>query len=310
MERELAYTLQQGLNALQLAGFYMPLAVAFALIQAVTRRVFLSFGQMAMFGSFAAVYSCFYGILNGFGDAGAGLLAIATGIACAGALGFASSHLLFQPLLQRSVQSYMIAAVAFMIVIEEVMRLQSEGRDIWIPRLFDGDSLPVLTGNNVVNLPIPNIVALGLSGLTVAAVAAAMKLTSFGRNWLACAQEPRLARLCGVNADRVVAATFTLGAGLSAVSGWIAAITYGGTSFSSGAMLGFKAMFAAAIGGFGSLRGAALGALLLGVLEVVWSGLYSSTWRDIGVFGVMVVLLLFRPEGLSGLDSARESEAP
>jgi branched-chain amino acid transport system permease protein len=309
MEREFAYAVQQSLNALQLAGFYMPLAVAFALIQAVTRRVFLSFGVMAMFGSFAAVYSCFYGILNGFGDIGAGLFALAIGIACAGALGFASSRLLFQPLLQKSVQSYMIAAVGFAILIEEVMRIQSEARDIWIPRLFDGDRFSILTGANVVNLTLANAIALGLSGTTVLVVAGIMKFTSFGRNWVACAQDTRLASLCGVNASHVVALTFTLGAGLSAVSGWIAAITYGGTNFSSGAMLGFKAMFAAAIGGFGSVRGAALGALLLGVLEVVWSGLYSSTWRDIGVFGVMIVMLLFRPEGLSGLGSARESEA-
>ena len=95
MEREFAYAVQQSLNALQLAGFYMPLAVAFALIQAVTRRVFLSFGEMAMFGSFGAVYSCFYGILNGFDDLGSGLFALAIGIACAGALGFSSSRLLF-----------------------------------------------------------------------------------------------------------------------------------------------------------------------------------------------------------------------
>lgn len=309
MEREFAYALQQSLNALQLAAFYIPLAVAFALIQAVTRRVFLSFGEMAMFGSFGAVYSVFFGILNGFDDFGSGLFALAIGMACAGALGFASSRLMFQPLLRRSVQSYMIGAVGFSIVIEEVMRLQSGGRDIWIPMLFDGESFSLLAGANVVNLTVPNAAALVLSGTTVLLVYPMMKFTSFGRNWMACAQDSRLASLCGVNASHVIVLTFTLGAGLSAVSGWIAAISYGGTSFSSGVMLGFKAMFAAAIGGFGSVRGAALGALLLGVLEVVWSGLYSSTWRDIGVFGVMIVMLLFRPEGLAGLSTARESEA-
>lgn len=308
MERELAYAVQQSLNALQLAGFYLPLAVAFALIQAVTRRVFLSFGVMAMFGSFGAVYAFIYGILNGFGDIGSGLLALVIGVVCAGALGFTSSRLLFQPLLQRSVQSYMIGAVGFSIILEETMRVQSEGRDIWIPRLFDGESISILAGANIVNLTLSNVVALGLSGTTVLLIYAVMKFSSFGRNWVACAQDTRLATLCGVNAKNVIALTFTLGAGLSAVSGWIAAINYGGTSFSSGAMLGFKAMFASAIGGFGSVRGAALGALLLGVLEVIWSGLYSSTWRDIGVFGVMIWVLLLRPEGLAGLGTTRESE--
>ena len=149
---------------------------------------------------------------------------------------------------------------------------------------------------------------MGLACLTILATGLMLRFTQFGRNWRACSEQISLAKLCGVNTEAVLRHTFMLGAGLAAVSGWIAAISYGGTSFSSGMMLGFKAMFAAVIGGFGSLRGAVLGAVSLSVLEVLWSALFSTAYRDVGVFSFIVFVLLLRPEGLAGLGQQRESE--
>ena len=250
MAHEAAYLLQLALNALQLAAFYLPLALAFALIQAVTGRVFLSFGGFAMFGSFAAVYACFYGILNGFGDLGSALLALSAGIACASALSWAASRMVFQPLLAASAQAYMIGAVGFSIMLEEVMRLQSGGRDIWIPQVFSGNNIVILDGKDYVAMTLPNAVAVGISCGAIVATALFMRLSPFGRSWFACSQDMRLAKLCGINTKFVISGTFVLGSALAAVSGWIVAVDYGGTSFSSGTMLGFKAMFAAVVGGF------------------------------------------------------------
>jgi branched-chain amino acid transport system permease protein len=309
MSKELAYILQQALNAAQLATFYVPLAVAFALIQAITRKVFLSFGDVAMFGSFAAVYVCFASLLQGNDDLPSALISLAAAIACAAAFGHVSAHYVFAPLINRSSQAFMIAAIGFSIAIQELMRLTSGGRDIWIPPLLQGDPFILLSG--AYSLQISRIAGLSiiLMGITVAALTLIIAKTRFGRNWQACSQEMSLAKLCGVNTDAVLRQTFMLGSGLAAVSGWIAAISYGGTSFSSGLMLGFKAMFAAVIGGFGSVRGAIFGALSLAVLEVLWSGTFSSSYRDVGVFSFIVFVLLLRPEGLSGIKSHRESEA-
>jgi branched-chain amino acid transport system permease protein len=307
MQRELAYILQQFLNLAQLATFYVPLAVAFALIQAITRKVFLSFGDVAMFGSFAAVYVCFSSLLSGNDDLASALLALFAAIACAGAFGFLSARLVFAPLIAKSSQAFMIAAIGFSIAVQEAMRFQTGGRDIWIPPLFQ-DAPIVLWADPI--LQIPSIVGLSILLMlaTVATLVAILKFTQFGRNWQACSQEMSLAKLCGVNTEQVLALTFTLGSSLAAVSGWIVAISYGGTSFSSGLMLGFKAMFAAVIGGFGSVRGAILGAISLATLEVLWSATFSTAYRDVGVFSFIVFMLLLRPEGLSGLQNSRESE--
>jgi branched-chain amino acid transport system permease protein len=308
MSKELAYFLQQALNATQLATFYVPLAVAFALIQAITRKVFLSFGDVSMFGSFAGVYICFASLLQGYDELPAALMSLVMAILCAGALGHAAARHVFAPLVNGSSQAFMIAAIGFSIALQEVMRMQTGGRDIWIPPLFQGSNLIFLSGRFTLQIPMMTVFSMGLAVLTVAGLVTVLAFTRFGRNWQACAQEISLAKLCGVNTESVMRQTFMLGAGLSAVSGWIAAISYGGTSFSSGLMLGFKAMFAAVIGGFGSLKGAIIGAISLAVLEVLWSATFSTAYRDVGVFSFIVFVLLLRPEGLAGIGSQRESE--
>lgn len=308
MDREIIYATQQAQNAVQLMAFYVPLAIAFALIQALTKRVFLSFGDVTMFGSFAAVYGCLALLLQGNVDLTAALLSLVLAIACAAALGHFSAHVVFGPLLKNSAQAFMIASVGFSIVLEEVMRLQSDGRDIWIPPLFEGTTFILWPGSSPQQITAINAFSMGLACLTILAAGLMLRFTQFGRNWRACSEQISLAKLCGVNTEAVLRHTFMLGAGLAAVSGWIAAISYGGTSFSSGMMLGFKAMFAAVIGGFGSLRGAVLGAVSLSVLEVLWSALFSTAYRDVGVFSFIVFVLLLRPEGLAGLGQQRESE--
>jgi branched-chain amino acid transport system permease protein len=100
----------------------------------------------------------------------------------------------------------------------------------------------------------------------------------------------------------VAALSFALAGALTGVTGWTSAIVYGGASFSVGLMLGFKAMFASVIGGFGTLRGAVAGAIVLAMAETGWSALFSTVYRDVAVFGLIVLILVVRPQGLFGSD--------
>ena len=308
MNHQGAYILQQALNIAQLACFYMPLAAAFALIQAITKRVFLSFGDFAMFGSFAAVYICFGRLLQGDSDLMAALLSLAAAMICAGALGQAAARFVFAPLMKGASLSFMIAALGFSIALQELMRLTSDARDIWVPPLFRGLAIRLVDTPYPVNLTLSSLLAMGLSVASLIALGLLLKRTQFGRKWQAVAQNETLARLCGVNAPRIIEVTFIVGSALAAVSGWTSAISYGGTNFFVGVMLGFKAMFAAVIGGFGSVRGAIIGAGFLAILEVVWSANFGTNYRDAGVFGIIIFILLLKPEGLGGDATHRESE--
>jgi branched-chain amino acid transport system permease protein len=97
-----------------------------------------------------------------------------------------------------------------------------------------------------------------------------------------------------------VAAAFVTGAALAGVAGAIVALQFGEADFSMGYLMGFKALTAALLGGFGSIAGAFVGALLIGLLEAFWSAAFGLAWKDAAVFAVLIAVLVLRPEGLLG----------
>ncbi len=304
----LGFFIQQLLNVVQLASFYVPLALAFAILQSITRRIYLSFGDIAMFASFAAIYTCFDSLLQGYLDPVAAAVALVAAILCGGAIGFVIARLVLGRNLLREPLAYMIASIGVGIAVQESMRLQSMSRDVWVPPLFSGISLFRLPGSFPVSLSLMTATAIAVSLLGTLAVVVLLGWTRFGLYWRATAQSLKLASLCGIDADLVARWSFALAGMLAGITGWTAAISYGGANFSIGLMVGFKAMFASVIGGFGSLRGAVVGAITLAVIEVVWSVYFSTTYRDVAVFAIIIMALILKPEGLMGQSGRKESE--
>lgn len=296
-----AYLLQQVFNALQLSAFYLPLSVAFAMIQAVTRRIFLSLGDLAMFASFAAVYSAFHVMVVGGGDLASSATGLCLAMLCGGALGFAVSRLMLNRELLGFPMAFMIGSIGLAIVLQELMRIQTGGANIWIPPLLADQHVLIAGSDFPMRVGLLPVISIIVSVSAILAVCAWMKWSQFGLAWRACAQHPQLASLCGVNAHHVAALSFATAGVLSGITGWTSSIVYGGADFSIGLAVGFKAMFASVVGGFGSMRGAVAGAVILAVLEVAWSAAFSLSYREVAVFCFIVLVLVFRPEGLLGL---------
>ena len=124
--------------------------------------------------------------------------------------------------------------------------------------------------------------------------------TSLGRQQRACEQDMKMAALLGVNVDRTISLTFVLGAALAAVAGMLFLMYYGVIDFFIGFLAGIKAFTAAVLGGIGSLPGAMLGGLLIGLIEVFWAAYFSSEYKDVAAFAILVLVLIFRPSGLLG----------
>jgi len=124
--------------------------------------------------------------------------------------------------------------------------------------------------------------------------------TSLGRAQRACEQDQRMAALLGVNIDRTISITFVIGAALAAVAGLMVTLYYGIIDFYLGFVAGIKAFTAAVLGGIGSLPGAMLGGILIGLIEAFWSAYFSVEYKDVAAFGVLVLVLIFRPSGLLG----------
>jgi len=109
-----------------------------------------------------------------------------------------------------------------------------------------------------------------------------------------------MAALLGIDVDRTISLTFVMGAALAAVAGTMVVLYYGVIDFFIGFLAGIKAFTAAVLGGIGSLPGAMLGGLLIGLIEAFWSGYFSAEYKDVSVFVILVLVLVFRPTGLLG----------
>lgn len=304
-----AFWLQRGLFVLVLCGFYMPLAVAFALVQGISNRIFLSFGDIAMFAAFAAVYVALSRYVAGDASLTVIALSLAAAMACAAAMGQLVARQIFLPLIRQPSQAFMIAAVGFSIALQETMRLQSGAKTIWLPPLYGMGSVSWAAGEGSVQISSTSLLVAAISLGGVALTALIMNRSRFGRLWHACSQDARLAALCGVNAGNVVQLTCISSSVLAAFSGWTIAVSYGGVAFNIGLMASFKAMFASVIGGFGTLRGAVAGAALLAVAEVAWSSFFAIAYRDAAIFALITLILVLRPEGLLGSTLRKDTDS-
>jgi branched-chain amino acid transport system permease protein len=124
--------------------------------------------------------------------------------------------------------------------------------------------------------------------------------TPLGRAQRACEQDRKMASLVGVDVDRTIAITFVMGASLAAVAGTLYLMFYGVVNFHDGFVPGVKAYTAAVLGGIGSLPGAVLGGLLIGLIETLWSGYFPIEYKDVAAFSILAIVLVFMPQGLLG----------
>jgi len=124
--------------------------------------------------------------------------------------------------------------------------------------------------------------------------------TALGRSQRACEQDRLMAALSGVNVDRTISLTFVLGASLAAVAGLLYLLYYGVIDFYIGFVAGIKAFTAAVFGGIGSLPGAMLGGLVIGLIETFWSAYFTIEYKDVAAFSMLAIVLIFFPTGLLG----------
>jgi branched-chain amino acid transport system permease protein len=302
-----AYWVQQAVNGLVLASLYVTLAAAYALLQGITNKIILSFGDFATYGAVAAFTAGFWALLDGAD--GFVVMAVAAPIAmvCAAALGRAGNDWVFASVIHAPSQAVMIVSIGLSIVLQEAMRLQTNARDLWLPPLFD-EGVRLIDGRFPVLIGYPQIASVATAAVALALLAAAMRYSTAGRLWRATAQNPVLARLCGVDTAAVFRWSFVAASALASIAGSIIALSYGGVSFAMGLVLGFKAMFASIIGGFGTIGGAIAGGLFLAAFETGWTAAFPMAYRDVATFGIIVAILVLKPEGLLGTPHRRESE--
>jgi branched-chain amino acid transport system permease protein len=300
LPRGLASGLQHAVSALPPIAIYGLLAAAYSLLYGLVGRINLAFGELAAVGGYAA-FLAFALAGPGLGvAAGLGLallLALATGLA----YGVAVGRFVVAPLMDRTGQQLLIGTIALAVLLQEYLRLAQGPRLLWVQPLLNEPYALARAGDFVVTVT-PVAVAVALVCLIAAlAVLALIRLSRFGRAWRACADDPLAAELFGIDRRRLLLTTFALASALAGLAGYVVTIYYGTFGYAGGIVIGLKSLIAAIVGGIGSVPGAFLGGILIGGVETLWSALFPIEFRDLVIFALLALLMLFRPGGLFGL---------
>ena len=199
----------------------------------------------------------------------------------------------------------LISAIGMSIVLQEFVRIAQEGRpkpmqplitggyELMHRTLAEGGDFTVKISNMQIMIIVSTLVLMTVFTMLI-------QRTALGRAQRACEQDTKMASLLGINVDRTISITFILGACLAAFAGLMFLLYYNVTDFFIGFLAGIKAFTAAVLGGIGSIPGAMLGGLVIGMIEVMWSAYFSVEYKDVAAFTVLVMVLIFMPQGLLG----------
>ncbi|HVR68553.1 MAG TPA: branched-chain amino acid ABC transporter permease [Verrucomicrobiae bacterium] len=295
------YVLQQTINAISLGCVYALIAIGFTLVYGITRVINFAFGDLYMFGAFtayvASIVFAYY-----FGSVGIAAVLLVGAGACVimGAGGWAMDKLIFQPMRGMPTTAALIAAIGLSIAMKDSVRLLQGPKTRYL-LTKDLTTWPIVTGHGFDVYLSKGHLVVGFGTMIIAGLLWRLSQRSdFGRSQRACAQDPRMAALLGVNVNRIIGLTFVMGGTLAGAGGVFAGLQYGVINFHMGTLMGFKALTAALVGGIGSLPGAFLGALIIAAVECFTAAFLGSQWKDIAVFALLVLILLLRPAGLLG----------
>ncbi|WP_374316979.1 branched-chain amino acid ABC transporter permease [Aquabacterium sp.] len=296
--------IQQLINGLVLGSMYALVALGYTMVYGIINLINFAHGEVLMVGalvSWSVVTS-----LESTGWPGWVILLIgllAAIVACM-VLNFVIEKLAYRPLRNAPRLAPLITAMGMSLLLQTLAMI------IWKP---DYKPFPILLPDDPIEFMgattnLVQILILVVSAATLCGLMALIHGTRLGRAMRATAENPKVAQLMGVRPDRVISATFVIGAALAALAGVMWAANYGSVQHTMGFLPGLKAFTAAVFGGIGNLPGAMLGGILLGVIEALGAGyigdltggVLGSNYQDIFAFAVLILVLTLRPQGLLG----------
>lgn len=299
-----AYAAQQLVNAIAISAVYALLAIAYSLIYGIIGRINLAFGEIAVLGAYGAIGAIAVLIALGLGDPFGGIaLALVFAALCSALWSAVVGRTIIAPLhaRHRLGQPILVATVGLAIAMQELMRLLEGVRERWIPPLFNAPIALARAGTFLVTVTPIQIAVVLVTLATAGAMLWTFTRTRFGLSWRAYADDPFTAALLGVDGPALLSSTFVLAGLCAGLAGAVVGIYYGNVDAGMGTMLGLKALIAALLGGIGSVAGAFLGGLVVGLAETAWSAYFDITLRDLVIYTLLIILFLMRPGGLFGL---------
>jgi len=295
----MAYALQLLINGITLGMIYGLIAVGYTMVYGIIGMINFAHGDVFMIGAFIGIMVLT--ALSTIVPVPLALLAafLAAALVC-GVYGFTIERVAYRPLRGSFRLAPLISAIGMSIVLENYVQVTQGALERAIPNLLPGGVTLMDENGFVVQLSWMQIAIVVVTLVVLGIFTYLVTKTPLGRAMRAVEQDAKMAALLGIDTNRTISLTFITGAALAAVAGVMFLLYYGVIDFYIGFNAGIKAFTAAVLGGIGSLPGAVLGGLLIGLIEAFWSGYATIAYKDAAVYSILAIVLMFLPNGLLG----------
>lgn len=277
---------------------YALIALGYTMVYGIIQLINFAHGEVFMVGAYLALSAI--AVLMPVFDPSAYALMLAMvfifSMAGSAVLGAGVERVAYRPLRRMPKLAALITSIGVSFFLQNAVMLLYGSKEQSFPEIVP----PVRFGREPLTVSLIQVLIFGASIGLMAALHFFITRSRYGKAMRALAENPDAARLMGISVDPMIRLTFMLGSGLAAVAGALFGLYYGSVNFHEGYLLGLKAFTAAVFGGIGSIPGAMLGGVLLGVFEGLGAGYISSEWKDVFAFVLLGVILICKPTGLLG----------
>ena len=279
------------INGISLGSVYAIIALGYTMVYGIAKMLNFAHGDVIMVGA----YICFCS-MNYWGMSP--LLGILAAIAVCTVLGIVIEKLAYKPLRQASSLAVLITAIGVSYFLQNAALLIFSANQKSFPSVVSLPNLSLFGGQ--LSIRAIAIVTVVTSAVIMVALTLFVSRSKTGKAMRAVSEDKEAAQLMGINVNGTISVTFAIGSGLAAIAGVLYLSAYPNLVPTTGSMPGIKAFTAAVFGGIGSIPGAMLGGILLGVIEILGKAYISSELSDAIVFAVLIIVLLIKPTGLLG----------
>lgn len=279
------------INGVSLGSIYAVIALGYTMVYGIAKMLNFAHGDVIMVGAYIVFALTSYTGVNPY-------LALVISMAACTLLGMAIERFAYKPLRGASPLAVLITAIGVSYFLQNMALLIFGSQAKSFTSIVN---LPALTlAGGKITISAETIVTIIVSLIIMVSLTLFVNKTKPGRAMLAVSEDKGAAQLMGVNVNATISLTFAIGSGLAAVAGVLLCSAYPTLSSQTGAMPGIKAFVAAVLGGIGSIPGAVIGGVLIGVIEILSRSYISSQMADAIVFAVLIIVLLVKPTGILG----------
>ncbi len=291
---------QQLINGIVLGSIYGLIAIGYTMVYGIIGMINFAHGEVYMLSAYlCAIFLGLFSLLGIDSLSISLFLTFISTILITGLYGLTIEKLAYRPLRGSTRLAPLISAIGISLFLQNYVRIGQGARSQGIPSIIEGHFRFGST-EQFVQISMVQVIIIIVSVISMMGLNILIKKTMLGKAMRATQQDIKMAAILGIPTNKFIPIVFVIGAVMAAIAGILVTLNYGSFNFHIGFIIGIKAFTAAVLGGIGSLPGAMLGGLVLGLSESLFSGFVNVDYKDVFAFSILIIVLIFKPSGLLG----------